>query len=179
MGITNRITNLFKRKPREPEFNKVCFNKYEDFYGNFSIFYPKDWRYDPSVIVDNGAYAIVFHSKRSRTQFRLGVETVLPLKFDFRKYAKKEIESSSSGMIATAKSTKFREYPCFTAIYEYESDGKKFLGKRLIFYTENRIFSIFYTYPQEEDCLEAVFDYMKDSVTINPAKTKIFKRPCL
>ncbi|GEM_PF-1031398 len=178
-SLLDAVKNIFKYKQREPEFEKTHFKNYDDFYGHFSIFYPKDWKYDPPVVVDEGGYAVVFHSKRSNSQIRIGVETIIPLKFNFKKYAKNEIESSSSGMIAKACPSKFMGYPCFTATYWYENKGRTFAGKRFIFYTGDRIFSIFYTYPAEEKNLEKTFSYICDSLIILPAKTKIFKRPTL
>lgn len=176
MSILDSIKNLFSKKPKEPEFEGVKFKNYEDYYGHFSIFYPKEWRYDPSVVVDEGGYAVVFHSNKTDSNFRVGVETILPLKFDFRKYAKKEIEKPSAGIVSKACKSKFRKYPCYGTNYEYEGGGKKFSGKKMIFYTGDRIFTIFYTYPEEEKKnIDKIFKYMTESLIIHPAKTKIFK----
>ncbi|NYZ77127.1 hypothetical protein H0O02_02310 [Candidatus Micrarchaeota archaeon] len=176
MSILDGIRTMLGRKAAEPEFDKMHFKNYDDFYGHFSMFYPKDWSYDPPVVIDEGGYAVVFHSGKSRSQFRVGVETILPMEFNFRKYAKNEIESSSSGMVAKACSSKFGKHPCFTAAYEYESEGRKYVGKRILIYTGERIFSIFYTHPADEKSLEGIFLYMTDSLAIRSAKTKIFKR---
>ncbi len=178
MSISEKIKNFFRKKPKEPEFENVKFQNYKDYYGHFSIFYPKDWKYDPPIVMDEGGYAIVFHSNKTSSQFRVGVETVLPLKFDFSKYAKEEIEKSSAGIVSKARKSKFREHQCFRTDYEYESEGKNFLGEKLLFYTGDRVFSIFYTYPEEErKNIEKILKYMAESLIIHPAKTKIFKRP--
>ncbi len=177
MSVLDSIRRFFRKKPREPEFDKVKFRKYDDYYGHFSVLYPKDWWYDPSVVVDEGGYAVVFHSNRSKSNFRIGVETVLPLKFDFRGYAKKEIEGPSSGIVSKACSSRFRKYRCYRTDYVYESGGEKFVGERIIFYTGDRVFSIFYTHPAEEKNLKKTIEYMIESIAIRPAKTKIFKRP--
>ena len=177
MSIKDSIMNIFRKKPREPSLEEVKFKRYEDYYGHFSIFHPKKWKYDPSVVIDEGAYAVVFHSNKSEALFRIGVETILPLKFDFAKYAKEEIEKPSSGMVSKACRAKFRKYPCYKTDYKYESEGKRYRGEKLIFYTGDRVFSIFYTYPAEEKNLRKIFKYMAESLQINPAKTKIFKSP--
>ncbi len=180
MGIKEKIKKLFGKKPKEPEFDDVKFTNYNDYYGHFSVFYPKGWKYDPSVVIDEGGYAVVFHSNKSESHFRIGVETILPLKFDFRKYAKEEIEKSSAGIVSKACKSEFGKYQCFKTRYGYESEGKKYRGKKLLFYTGDRVFLIFYTYPEEEKKnIEKIFKYMAESLIIHPAKTKIFKRPHL
>jgi len=177
MSIDDGIKEFLGKKLREPELKKIKFEVYKDYYGHFSMFYPKDWKYDPPIVVDQGSYAVVFHSNKSRATFRVEVSTILPLKFDFKKYAKDEIEGPSAGVISKACKSKFREYSCFSTNYEYESE-EKFIGEKIIFYTGDRIFSIFYTYPEKEGKnLKKVFKYMMESLIINPAKTKIFKRP--
>jgi len=177
MSMLDRIRGFFRRKPKEPVLEEMKFRKYEDFYGHFSMFYPEKWRYDPPVVVDEGAYAVVFHSNKSRANFRVEVQTILPLKFDFRAHAKGEIEKPSAGVVSKACKSKFGKHPCFRTDYEYESDGRRFIGRKMLFYTGDRVFSIFYTYPVEEENLVKTFQYMADSLVIRPAKTKIFKRP--
>ena len=164
----------FLRK-KEPKFEDIKFENYNDYHGHFSVFYPKGWKYDPPVVIENGGYAVVFHSNKTQSQFRIGVETILPLKFDFEKYAKKEIEQSSAGIVSKAKNSKFREYECYNTDYEYESEGRPYKGEQLIFYTGDRIFSVFYTYPKTGENIEKILRYMLESIRINPAKTKIFK----
>ncbi len=169
------ILDFFRKK--EPEFESVKFENYEDCYGHFSVFYPKGWKYDPSVVVESGGYAVVFHSDKTQSQFRIGVETILPLEFDFRKYAKNEIEKSSAGIVSKARKSKFRGYECYRTDYEYESEGAGYRGEKLIFYTGDRVFSVFYTHPVKEKNIGKILKYMIESIKINPAKTKIFKSP--
>lgn len=178
MSIVESIKGFFRRKPKEPVLEDVKFSNYVDFHGHFTIFYPVKWKYDPPVVVDQGMYAVVFHSDKSQASFRVEVSTILPLEFDLRKYAKNEIEKPSAGVVAKAYKSKFANYPCYQADYEYESGGRTFIGKKMIFYTGDRVFSIFYTCPAEEAVnLKKIFSYMADSIMIRPAKTKIFKRP--
>jgi hypothetical protein len=170
------ILDFFKKK--EPEFEDVKFKDYRDYYGHFHMFYPKDWKYDPPVVVDKGGYAVVFHSDKTNSQLRVGVETILPLRFDFGRYAKDEIEKSSAGIVSKAHKSKFGKYVCFRTDYEYESEGKEFIGAKILFYTGDRVFSVFYTYPKEErKNIEKILKYMAESIVVHPAKTKIFKSP--
>ena len=168
------IDSILGKKSKEPEFIDVKFKLYRDFYDNFTIEYPEDWKYDPSVIMDAGGYAVVFHSNKSYAHFRLGVETVMPL--DLKEYAVKEIEDPSAGVFSKACKTKFRKYRCFETDYIYEHDGNEYVGEKKIFQSEDKVFSIFYTYPEKErEKLKKVFNYMSKSLVIKPSKTKIFK----
>jgi len=170
------LDKIFGKKSKEPEFIDIKFKIYRDFYDNYTIEYPEKWKYDPPVIIDEGAYAVVFHSNKSHAHFRLGVESTLPPKFDLKAYAVKEIEDPSAGVFSKACKSRFRKYRCFETNYEYEHEGGKYKGEKMIFETEDKVFSIFYTYPEKErEKLKKVFNYMSKSLVIKPSKTKIFK----
>ncbi len=173
MSILDRF---FMKKSKEPEFADIKFRLYRDFYDNFTIEYPEKWKYDPPVIMDGGSYAVVFHSNKSNAHFRLGVESILPMKFELKKYAVKEIEDPSAGVFSKACKSKFRKYKCFETDYLYEHEGNNYIGEKKIFQTEDKVFSIFYTYPKKEkEKLKKVFNYMSKTLVIKPSKTKIFK----
>jgi len=171
------IDRLLGRKKAEAEFYKVKFKTYSDFYGNFAVDYPKEWKYDPSVIIDEDSYAVVFHSGKTEAHFRVGVDFNLPVKFDLKEHAKKEIEDPSAGVYSKACKSKFRKYKCFETDYEYEHEGKAYIGEKKIFQTEDKVFSVFYTYPADEkENMRKIFNHMVKSLVIYPSKTKLFKR---
>ncbi|MBN1170255.1 hypothetical protein JXA56_04475 [Candidatus Micrarchaeota archaeon] len=154
--LIDKIRNFFN-KPSE-------FVKFRDPLGNFEIFYPKNWKFDRDIAVDDSKYAVSFESGSKRVT--VFVDFRLPEKFNFRNYVKKEFEGPSSGIISNMKKTTFRGMPAYSRDYLYISSGNKYMSKGIIFYTGNKVYQIAWFGPS--DFPEEIFEHMKKSLMVRP-----------
>ena len=115
-NILDVISSFFSRD------KTIVFSNFMDPLGNFEIYYPKKWSYDRDIAVSDGKYAISF--EKGDTRFTIAVDISIPRDFDFRKYAKAELEDPTSGILTTAKKSHFRNMPAYRRDYSYESGGK-------------------------------------------------------
>lgn len=143
-------------------FRKKEFVRFRDPLGNFEIFYPSGWKFDRDVAVVDGKYCIAFETRNK--SFAIAVDAALPEKFSFSKYAKQELESPSSGIIADIKKEKFRGFPAYRREYRYESGGKTFLGGGLMFFTGRTVFSLTWAAPADEKKLP--FEHMIKTLAV-------------
>lgn len=143
----------------------IIFTKFTDPLGNFEIFYPKKWKFDRDIAVVDGRYGVTFES--GDHHFTVSVDASIPKKFDFRKYAKKELESPESGIIASIKERAFRGMDAYEREYCFTSGRKDFFGGGLMFFTGNAVFSLSWSAPEKErEKMEAVFKHMLEKLTI-------------
>jgi len=158
----------------EPDFEGTKFEKFEDLLQNFLIFYPQHWKFEETTAVIEGEYAINFHSSKSDTHLSIDIKTRLPVGFDEKKFvksAKDEIEKPSAGVISKACKGKFGKYCCVATDYRFSKGNKEFRGEKTIFFTGDRIFSLFFVCPVSQyDKLKKTFEYVKDSFTVKPQK---------
>ncbi|MBD3210781.1 hypothetical protein GF318_05350 [Candidatus Micrarchaeota archaeon] len=144
---------------------KVVFSRFMDPLGNFEIFYPKKWKFDRDIAVVEGKYTVQFESKKST--FTISVDASLPLDFDFRKYAKKELESPTAGILATARKTTFRGMPAFKREYSYYSEGREYFGGGVMFYNGDIVVSLSWSAPEKDrEKQEAIFSHMIDRLVV-------------
>jgi len=136
----DRILGLFRKKKK--------FVRFRDPLGNFELFYPSGWKFDRDIAVVDGKYTISFEKGSKR--FTISVDARLPEKFDFKKYAKAELEGPSSGIIAEVKKDKFRGMPAYSREYRYESGGKTHIGRGVMFSTGRIVFSLTWSAPEKE-----------------------------
>lgn len=149
---------LFKKKP-------ITFLKFKDGLNNFEIDYPKGWHYDKDVAFVDGQYTNCFQS--NDTNFIISVNLKLNEKFNFKQYAKAELESPGSGIYTTSVSSKFRKMPAYTREYSYTSNGNLYLGGGLMFFTGNAIFSIIWSTPKSKiEESKKIFDHMLSSLVL-------------
>ena len=153
--LIDKIKALFRAKPVE-------YVKFRDPVQNFEIFYPKGWRFDRDVAVDDGKYTISFESGRKRAT--VFVDFKLPAKFNFRKYIKEQFEGPSSGIICSLEKTKFRGMPAYKREYCYVSSGKEYASRSVVFYTGSKVYSLTWFGPQ--DFPEEIFNHMLKSMIV-------------
>lgn len=158
--ILDMLMSLFSRD------QTVIFTRFIDPLGNFEIFYPKDWRFDRDVAVVDGKYSISFEKKESR--FTISADISLPAGFDFGSYAKEELESPSSGIIATVRKKMFRGMPAYKREFSYCSGGRDFFGGGLMFFTGESVFSLSWSAPEKDrERQEAIFQHMIDKLIVH------------
>jgi hypothetical protein len=144
----------------------VVFTRFTDPLANFDIFYPKRWRFDRDVAVVDGKYSISFEGGDSR--FSVSVDVSIPAGFDFDSYAKKELESPTSGIIATVRKKMFRGMPAYKREFSYSSGSKDFFGGGLMFFTGDSVFSLYWTAPKKDkEKQEAIFEHMVQRLSIH------------
>jgi len=167
-----KLFSFFSRN--EPDFEDTRFEKFEDSLQNFLFFYPGHWKFEETTAIIEGEYTINFHSRKSDTHLSIDVKTRLPAGFDEKKFiksAKDEIENPSAGVISKACKGKFGEHRCMATDYIYSKGNMQFRGEKTIFFTGDRVFSLFFTCPVSQyDRLKKTFAYVKDSFTIKPKK---------
>lgn len=172
MGLLSSLQGLLARKPKS-----MRFLRFRDSSGNFEMLYPESWRYDHDIAVLDANYTNSFESPDRRCRFTIAFDGGLPPGFDFAKYAKKELEGPSAGIIAEAVKGKFRGMDCFRREYAYVSGGKKYFGGGVMFYTGNAVFSVSWNAPDaEKETMGAVFGHMLDSLVIWETKKKKMMR---
>lgn len=141
------------------------YARFQDPLGDFEISYPKDWRYDRDIAVVDGKYSVSFES--SEATFTINVDTSIPVKFDFRRFAKKELEGPESGIYAKMEKAQFRKMPAYKRGYSFCSGGKDYFGGGLMFFTGKAVFSISWSAPcRKEEEYQAIFDHMVGSIAL-------------
>ncbi|MFH1785173.1 MAG: hypothetical protein ABH842_01975 [Candidatus Micrarchaeota archaeon] len=152
-----QIFDFFKKKP--VEFVKFC-----DSFGNFEITYPKNWHFDKNIAVVDGQYTNSFYSNDSN--FTISVNAKIYEKFNFKKYAKQELESPSSGILTKPKKSKFLGMPSYNREYSYHSDGKEYFGGGIMFFTGRIVFSLNWNAPKYDKEKKKIFDQMISSLKV-------------
>ena len=146
---------------------KAKFVKFYDPLGNFSIMYPGDWHFDEDIAVVDGKYTIPFQSRNRSSIFVVAVDASLPAKFDFKKYAKKELDSPESGVYAKSKPDKFFDLPAFSKDYAFFSQGKEYFGGEIMFHAGKIVFYLSWSGPaKEKEKISKIFDHMKKTLDI-------------
>ncbi len=147
------------------EKKPLRFYRFRDPLGDFEISYPGGWRYDKDIAVVDGKYTIVFES--SDACFTISVDTAIPEKFNFKSYAKAELESPSAGIYAPMKRGRFRKMPAYRRKYSFTSGGKDYFGGGAMFFTGKSVFSISWNGPESRRKeLQEIFDYMLKTIAI-------------
>ena len=150
---------LFKKKPLE-------FEKFQDSLGNFEMAHPRGWKFDHDIAVIDGQYTNSFQSNDS--SFTVAVNAKPPESFDFKKYAKAELESPSSGIYTKAAKSNFRGMPAYTRDYEFTSNGRNCFGGGIMFFTGRIVFSISWSAPKsKKEEMTRVFDRMMESFVVD------------
>jgi hypothetical protein len=158
--ILSFLESLLGKGRKSPKF--FIFT---DPLGNFEISYPKGWRFDRDIAVVSGKYTISFSSRDST--LTISLDTAVPAKFDFAKYAKKELESPSSGIYTKMRRSTFRDMAAYRREYSYESGGEEFFGGGVMFNTGSSIFSISWGGPEKErNDLLPLINHMLSSLVI-------------
>jgi hypothetical protein len=143
------------------------FLKFRDGMGNFELFYPKGWKYDEDIAVVDGKYTISFQSRDGLEQFTVSVDVQLPERFRFDRYAKAELESPTSGIYTPVKKTRFRDMPAYARGYSYTSDGRRYFGGGVMFFTGQAVFSVSWGAPESrKETLDAVFGHMLKTLSV-------------
>jgi len=167
-----RLFSFFSKG--EPDFESIKFKKFEDSLQNFLVFYPEHWKFEDTTAIIDGEYTINFHSGKSDTHLIIDVKTRIPAGFNEKKFVKSardEIEKPSAGIVSKACKKKFGKYCSVATEYTYSKGNTEFRGEKTIFYTGDRVFSLFFICPVKEyDKLKKTFEYVKDSFTIKPKK---------
>jgi hypothetical protein len=144
---------------------EITYRQFRDPLGNFEVFYPANWKFDRDIAVVDGKYTICFEGGRSH--FTIAVDAALLPDFDFKSYAKKELESPSSGIVADLVRGKFKGMPAFTREYCYEGGGKTFFGGGTMFFTGRSVFSLSWAAPEKEKKnAEKIIQHMLDSLVV-------------
>ncbi len=167
MGSVRRLFGLLRDKlfgffsKKKLEYEVFC-----DPLGNFEIQFPKHWKFDSDVAVVDGRYTISFDSKGA--DFTIAVDANLGENFDFDKYAHMELESPSTGIIASISKAKFRGMPAYSREFRYESRGSDFFGGGSMFYAKPLVFSITWSAKEkDQEKIDEIFDYMRNSLIIH------------
>ena len=153
--LMDKIKELFKP-------GKTEYLRFRDPVQNFEMFYPKGWKFDRDVAVDDGKYTISFESGKKRVT--IFVDFRLPAKFNFRKYIKDQFEGPSSGIISSLEKTKFRGMPAYKREYCYVSSGKEYASKSIVFYTGSKVYSLTWFGPS--DFPEDIYNHMLKSLIV-------------
>jgi hypothetical protein len=145
----------------------VSFLRFQDSSGNFELYYPMGWRFDHDIMIEDARYTISFSSPDSCSTFTVAVDANLPEKFNFARYAKKELESPTSGIYTTAKRGKFHGMPAYERQYGYTSGGRRYAGGGVMFCTGNVVFSLSWGAPIARDGKrDAIFKHMMESFMV-------------
>lgn len=156
-----RLKSLLGTRERDPEY--VSFR---DYLGNFSLQYPRGWKYDKDIAVVEGRYTNSFCSGNGLSQFTISVDALVHEKFNFPKYAKDELSSPSSGIYTPLRKSGFRGLPAYSREYGYCCGSREFFGGGVMFYTGELVFSISWSAPGREKAnMEPVFRHMLDSLS--------------
>ncbi len=157
--LKDKLLGLFGRK------KEVSYRQFRDPLGNFEVFYPSNWKFDNDIAVVDGKYTVCFEGGSSH--LTIAVDAALLPDFDFGKYAKKELESPSSGIIADLVRGKFKGMPAFTREYSYESGGKSFFGGGTMFFTGRSVLSLSWSAPEKEkERAQKIIQHMLDSLAV-------------
>ena len=160
INLLDLIASLFSRD------SSIIFTNFVDPLGNFEIYYPKNWNYDRDIAVSDGKYSISFEKNDNR--FTVSVDISLPRNFEFKKYAKHELEDPSSGIYSTMKKTRFKNMPAYRREYSYVSGGKDYFGAGVIFFSGDSVFYLSWSAPEnEKDILEPVFQHMLEKLRLH------------
>jgi len=158
--LVSFLSSLFglRKKP-------VQFCRFRDPLGDFDIFHPVGWRTDRDIAVVGGKYTISFESGQS--SFTVSVDTDIPKKFSFSKYAKAELESPASGIYTPVKKGSFRDMPAYRREYSYTSEGKNYFGGGVMFFTGKAVFSVSWSALEGRKAeFQAIFDHMLKTLTV-------------
>jgi hypothetical protein len=137
---------------------------FSDGMGNFEIQVPEGWKHDDDIAVVDGRYTQSFASRDGRCQFTVSVDAQVPERFEFKKYAKEELESPSSGIYAKMRKSTFHGMPAFCREYCYSSGATAFFGGGVMLFTGSIVFSLSWSAPESKHGqLMRVFDAMKAS----------------
>jgi len=159
-GLVSRISRFLKRKGKP-----VRYLRFQDPLGDFEMSYPEGWRYDRDIAVVDGKYLISFESREAR--YTINVDTEITEGFDFRRYAKEELESPESGIVAQMEKTRFRAYPAYRRDYRLCSGGKDLFGGDLMFFSGKAVFRISWSAPEKgRKGFQDIFDHMLGSLAI-------------
>mgnify|MGYP001618613045 CR=1 FL=1 len=149
---------FFKKKP-------ITFLHFRDGLNNFEIDYPKGWHYDKDVAFIDGQYTNCFQS--NNMNFILSVNLKINEGFNFKKYAKTELESPGSGIYTDSISSKFRKMPAYKREYSYISSSDEYFGGGVMFFTGRAVFSIMWNAPRSKfEEAKNIFDNMLASLLI-------------
>jgi len=174
--MTNFISSILRSLLGKGQ-KTMRFLIFRDATGNFEVFYPEGWRYDRDIAVVDAKYTNSFESPNGQCRFTIAVDGGLPANFVFAKYAKKELESPSAGIIAEAVKGKFSGMDCFRREYAYASGGRKYFGGGVMFYTGAAVFSVSWNAPEsEKEAMNAVFEHMLDSLMVKEGMGKRIRR---
>jgi hypothetical protein len=153
---------LAKKPARQPEFAEFA-----DPMGNFRFCYPKGWRFDRDVAVEDARYTISFASRDSRSTFTVAVDANLPPGFRFGDYAKRELESPSSGIYTKASRSRFHGMPAYTREFSYHSGGSRYFGGGVMFHAGQVVFSLSWNAPEaDKTAMERLFGHMKERFAV-------------
>jgi len=157
--LRDKLFGFFSKK-------KLEYKTFHDPLGNFTIQFPKHWKFDSDVAVVDGRYTISFDSKD--IDFTIAVDANLGENFDFDKYAHMELESPTAGIIASISKDKFRGMPAYSREFKYESGGKDFFGGGSMFYAKPLVFSINWSAKEKDrEKIMEIFDHMRNSLLIH------------
>ncbi len=161
MGICEQILGILQKKKH------LRFVRFRDPLGNFEIFYPHGWRFDEDIAVVDGKYTVSFDSKDGCARFVVFVDAKLEPKFKFTEYAKKELESPSSGIMADLKKTKFRKMPAYEREYRFESEGRDYFGGGVMFHAGQIVFSLSWSAPEKQkETFERIFNHILKTLVV-------------
>lgn len=145
------------------------FVRFVDSSGNFELEYPEGWDFDHDIAIEDARYTVSFHSKDCLSTFTVAVDANLPARFRFHDYAKKELESPSSGIYTKMVKSIFHGMPAYSRNYFYSSGGRKFHGGGVMFSTGSAVFSLSWGTPESKETeIGAIFTYMKDRFLVMP-----------
>ncbi|MEW6722208.1 MAG: hypothetical protein AB1324_03025 [Candidatus Micrarchaeota archaeon] len=158
----SRVKAFFGIRPKETRYVR-----FRDGLGNFELFYPEGWKFDEDIAVMDGRYTISFQSGDGLSQFTVSVDVQLPAKFNFRKYAKDELESPESGIFTKVTRSKFHGMPSFVRDYGYSSGGREFFGGGVMFYSGSAVFSLSWSAPEKKkEAMGAAFAHMMKTLAV-------------
>ncbi len=151
---------------------EIRYERFRDGMGNFEIFYPRGWKFDRDIAVVDGKYTISFQSPGGHEQLTVAVDSQLEPGFRFSRYAKQELESPSSGILAQVRKASFHGMPAYERDYSYRSSGRWYFGGGVMFYSGSAVYSLSWSAPENrKEALSAIFRHMLDSLSVRKGFT--------
>ncbi len=144
----------------------VEYSIFKDPIGRFEIPYPKDWKFNPDILVVEGEYSESFQS-RNKATFTINVNFGVDKNFNFEAYVKNEFYGPHSGMHSAVEKEKYQGKKAYQKEYSYENDGKKYFGGEKIFFKEGAIYLLTYqAFDKDKEEMTKIFEYMINNLFI-------------